>query len=149
MSRGKRISTFIPQANEFAKKTAALIGGTAMSMTNEVLFNIPSTAHILGGCVMAGTREQGVVDQRNRVFGYKNLYICDGSVLAGNLGVNPSLTITAVAERAMSFVPPAPETEWNDQAAAAETDKLQKSNTSFQSFSKSDFSKPDADSRRS
>ena len=55
-----------------------------------------------------------MVDSRHRVFNYKNMYICDGSVVAANLGVNPSLTITALAERAMSFIPPAAETAWND-----------------------------------
>ena len=60
----------------------------------------------------------GVVDDRHRVFGYHNMYICDGSVMAANLGVNPSLTITALAERAMSFIPPAAATVWNDTAAS-------------------------------
>jgi cholesterol oxidase len=57
-----------------------------------------------------------VVDHHNRVFGYKNMYVCDGSVVAANLGVNPSLTITALAERAMSFIPAASQTSWNDCA---------------------------------
>ncbi len=87
-----------------------------MSMVTEILFDIPGTAHIMGGCPMAESRENGVVDGRNRVFGYKNMYVCDGSVCGANLGVNPSLTITAVAERAMSFVPPANETNWSDAA---------------------------------
>jgi cholesterol oxidase len=65
---------------------------------------------------MAGSAADGVVDRRNRVFGYRNMYICDGSVLAANLGVNPSLTICALAERAMSYIPSAAETEWNDAA---------------------------------
>jgi cholesterol oxidase len=56
---------------------------------------------------MGGSPEEGVVDERHRVFGYKNLYICDGSVIAANLGVNPSLTICALTERAMSYIPPA------------------------------------------
>jgi len=60
------------------------------------------------------------VDHRNRVFGYKNMYICDGSVLAANLGVNPSLTICAVTERAMTFIPPAAETDWNDAPDASD-----------------------------
>jgi cholesterol oxidase len=104
VSEGRRIPTFIPQANEFARKAAQSIGGVAMSMLTEVLFNIPGTAHILGGCTMAASPELGVVDERNRVFGYENMYICDGSVLSANLGVNPSLTICAIAERAMSFI---------------------------------------------
>jgi cholesterol oxidase len=57
-----------------------------------------------------------VVDDHHRVFGYRNMYICDGSVVAANLGVNPSLTITALAERAMSFIPLVAETAWNDVA---------------------------------
>ncbi len=73
-----------------------------MNIIAEILFDMPGTAHILGGCVMGRSREVAVVDSRNRVFGYENLYICDGSVVAANLGVNPSLTITALAKRAMS-----------------------------------------------
>jgi cholesterol oxidase len=115
-SHGKRIPTFIPQANEFARKLARAIGGTPMSMVTEILFDVPGTAHILGGCPMAGSAEQGVVDARNRVFGYQNLYVCDGSVIAANLGVNPSLTICALAERAMSQIP---------SASAASNEKTQ------------------------
>jgi cholesterol oxidase len=107
VSRGKPIPTFIPQANQFARKTADLIGGVPMSMLTEILFNIPGTAHVLGGCPMAASPAEGVVDSRNRVFGYENMYICDGSVIAANLGVNPSLTICALTERAMSYIPPA------------------------------------------
>jgi len=105
VSRGRKIPTFIPQANEFAEKAAKLMGGTPMSMVTEILFDVPGTAHILGGCPMAGSAAQGVVDEQNRVFGYKNMYICDGSVIAANLGVNPSLTICALTERAMSYIP--------------------------------------------
>jgi cholesterol oxidase len=107
-SAGKRVPTFIPQANEFARKAAALAGGAAMSMTTEILFDAPSTAHILGGCAIAASAAQGVVDSRHQAFGYRNMYVCDGSVIAANLGVNPSLTICALTERAMSFIPPAP-----------------------------------------
>jgi cholesterol oxidase len=105
-SRGKGVPTFIPQANDFAAKTAKLIGGTPMSMLTEILLNIPGTAHVLGGCPIGASSDTGVVDGRHRVYGYRNLYICDGSVIAANLGVNPSLTITALAERAMSYIPP-------------------------------------------
>ncbi len=95
-SHGQRIPTFIPQANEFARRLAASVGGTPMSMVTEILFNVPGTAHILGGCTMAGSSDGGVVDSRNRVFGYANMYVCDGSVVSANLGVNPSLTICAL-----------------------------------------------------
>ena len=91
-----------------------------MSMIPEILFNIPGTAHCLGGCVIGKSPEHGVVDDRHRLFGYKNAYVCDGSVVAANLGVNPSLTITALAERAMEFIPPAAETRWDDSSVVRE-----------------------------
>jgi cholesterol oxidase len=69
--------------------------------------------------VIADSPDHGVVDNRHRVFGYKNMYICDGSVVAANLGVNPSLTITALTERAMSFIPQKAETRWNDAASVS------------------------------
>ncbi len=105
MSHGRRIPTFIPQANEFARTVAKLTGGTPMSMVTEILFNVPGTAHILGGCPMGAAPDLGVVDAQNRVFGYRDLYVCDGSVISANLGVNPSLTICALGERAMSYIP--------------------------------------------
>jgi cholesterol oxidase len=105
MSHGRRIPTYIPQANDFSQKLARMIGGTPLSMVTEILFDVPGTAHILGGCPMARSAELGVVDEQQRLFGYQNLYVCDGSVIAANLGVNPSLTICAMTERAMSFIP--------------------------------------------
>jgi len=117
VSRGEKVPTYIPKANEFAEKYAQLTGGFPMSMLPEILFDVPGTAHCIGGCVIADSPSHGVVDSQHRVFNYKNLYICDGSVVAGNLGVNPSLTITALAERAMSFIPPAAGTDWNDAAS--------------------------------
>jgi cholesterol oxidase len=116
VSRGDRVPTYIPRANEFARRFAELAGGTAMSMLPEILFNVPGTAHCLGGCVIADSPDHGVVDSRHRVFGYCNMYICDGSVVASNLGVNPSLTITALSERAMSFIPTIADTTWNNFA---------------------------------
>jgi len=116
VSQGRGIPTFIPQANEFASKLAGMIGGTPMSMLTEILFNIPGTAHVLGGCPMGASGDDGVVDHRNRVFCYRNMYVCDGSVIAANLGVNPSLTICALTERAMSFLPTASSAAWNDPA---------------------------------
>ena len=116
VSRGQRIPTYIPAANEFARKFAEISGGTAMSMWPEILFNIPATAHCLGGCAIGSSRESGVIDHRHRVFGYTNMYVCDGSVVAANLGVNPSLTITALAERAMEFLPTRGDNHWDDRA---------------------------------
>ncbi len=116
VSRGEKVPTYIPAANEFAQKFAQLAGGTAMSMLPEILFNVPGTAHCLGGCVIGRSADEGVIDHRHRVFGYRNLYVCDGSVVAANLGVNPSLTITALSERAMSFIPPASANAWQDSA---------------------------------
>jgi cholesterol oxidase len=97
--------TFIPIANQAAEWFAARTGGIAQSSVTEALFNIPTTAHILGGAVIAPDAEQGVVDAHQRVFGYENLLVCDGSAIPANVGVNPSLTITALAEHAMSHVP--------------------------------------------
>ncbi|MCW3027364.1 MAG: glucose-methanol-choline oxidoreductase [Solirubrobacterales bacterium] len=97
--------TFIPVANETAEWFAERTGGIAQSSVFEALFNIPTTAHILGGAVIAPDAERGVVDSRQRVFGYENLLVCDGSAIPANVGVNPSLTITALAEHAMSHVP--------------------------------------------
>jgi cholesterol oxidase len=104
--QGERIPTYIPVANEFARKLAKNMGGTARSSVNEALLDVPATAHILGGACIGETEASGVVDLENRAFGYPTLRICDGSMIPANLGVNPSLTITALSERAMSFVPP-------------------------------------------
>jgi cholesterol oxidase len=98
--------TFIPAANEAASRLAEAIGGVAQSNIPEALFNTPATAHILGGAAIGADPEHGVVDARQRVFGYENLLVCDGSVVPANPGVNPSLTITALAEHAISHVPP-------------------------------------------
>src|SRR5580700_5229729 len=102
---GRPIPTFIPIANKAAEWFAKRTGGIAQSSFTEALFNIPTTAHILGGAVIAPGPEQGVVDAHQRVYGYENLLVCDGSAVPANVGVNPSLTITALAEHAMSHVP--------------------------------------------
>jgi cholesterol oxidase len=98
--------TFIPIANQAAEWFAERTGGIAQSSITEALFNIPATAHILGGAVIAPDPAGGVVDARQRVYGYENLLVCDGSAIPANVGVNPSLTITALAEHAMSHIPP-------------------------------------------
>jgi cholesterol oxidase len=97
--------TFIPIANRTAEWFARRTGGIAQSSLFEALFNIPTTAHILGGAVIAPDAERGVIDARQRVFGYENLLVCDGSAIPANVGVNPSLTITALAEHAMTHIP--------------------------------------------
>jgi cholesterol oxidase len=85
---------------------AVRIGGVAANVISEVTLNAPISAHILGGCSFGPTPEEGVIDERNRVKGYAGMIVCDGSQIPENLGVNPALSITAFAERAMSFVPP-------------------------------------------
>jgi cholesterol oxidase len=97
--------TFIPVANHFAAWLERRTGGVAQSSIMEAVLNIPSTAHILGGAVIGADPSRGVVDARQRVFGYENLLVCDGSAIPANVGVNPSLTITALAEHALSHVP--------------------------------------------
>ncbi len=100
------IPTFIPVANQAARDIAGRTGGFPSSSINEVVLNVPTTAHILGGASMGSTPNDGVIDGRNRVYGYEGLYVIDGSMIPANLGVNPSLTITAMAEHAMSHIPP-------------------------------------------
>jgi cholesterol oxidase len=99
--------TFIPEANEAAEVLARMTGGIAESGSLEALFNIPTTAHILGGAVIGRSAADGVVDETSRLFGYHNLLVCDGSTVPANPGVNPSLTITAMTEYAMSRMPAA------------------------------------------
>jgi len=105
-SEGNRIPTNIPQANAFVERAAAELGGIPITSWFEILFDMPMTAHCIGGCVMGADAAHGVIDARHRVFGYDGLYVVDGSAVGANLGVNPSLTIAALAERAMSFIPP-------------------------------------------
>jgi cholesterol oxidase len=97
--------THIPEANQAARIAARAMGGTAMGSISEVLFDTPMTAHILGGAPIGTDRDRGVVDAHHRIFGYEGLHVVDGAAIGANLGVNPSLTITAMAERAMSHWP--------------------------------------------
>ncbi len=105
---GKRVPAYIGIGQEVMHRYAAKTGGTAMNALPEVLLDMSSTAHILGGCPMGASAEEGVVNERFEAFGYPELRIIDGSVIPANLGVNPSLTITALAEYAMSLVPAKP-----------------------------------------
>jgi cholesterol oxidase len=96
--------TWIPVANEAVRKMAKLMRGTAGGTIGEP-FNMPMTAHFIGGCTIGATPDEGVIDPYQRVFGHPGLHIVDGSAISANLGVNPSLTITAQSERAMAFWP--------------------------------------------
>ena len=97
--------TFIEAGNRAAQWLAQHTGGYAQSMLLEAWANIPTTAHILGGAVVGRDAASGVVDGQGRLFGYRNFLVCDGSTVPANPGVNPSLTITAMSEYAMSQVP--------------------------------------------
>jgi len=97
--------TYIPAAEQVARWFAKRTGGIAQSAITESIRNTPTTAHILGGAVVGAGPDNGVVDGSNRAYGYENLLVCDGAAIPANPGVNPSLTITAKAEHAMSLVP--------------------------------------------
>jgi cholesterol oxidase len=101
---GEPNPTWIPLAHEVGRRFAAKIDGDTHGLYTDVL-DIPATAHYIGGCVIGDRPETGVVDPYQRVYGYPGLHIADGSTVTANLGVNPSLTITAQAERAMAFWP--------------------------------------------
>ena len=107
---GEPNPTWIPAGNEVTRRLADKIGGMPGGSVGEIV-NIPMTAHIIGGCPIGETPETGVVDAWHRVFGYDGLHVVDGATVTANLGVNPSLTITAQAERAMSFWPNKGETD--------------------------------------
>ncbi len=113
VSEGKPIPACIPAANEFAVKAAKATGGVPANFVPEVFLNVPATAHCMGGAAIARNKAEGVCDGKNRVFGYRNMYICDGSMLGANLGVNPSLTITALTEHAMSHIPQVDQQRWD------------------------------------
>jgi cholesterol oxidase len=100
--------TWIPIANEAAQRLAEKMNGIPQTNLPEAVLNTPATAHILGGAVIGPDPTTAVVDRYQRAFGYENLLVCDGSVVPANPGVNPSLTITALAEHAMTQVPPVP-----------------------------------------
>jgi cholesterol oxidase len=96
----------IPTAYRAAEWIQQKIGGTPQAVVMEAMLSIPTTAHILGGAVIGRDPQTAVVDRQHRVFGYENLLVCDGAAVPANVGVNPSLTITALAERAMTAIPP-------------------------------------------
>jgi len=105
VDKGKAPTSFIPEAKVIADKYAETTNGKTVALFTETLFGIPTTAHILGGVTMGTDASEGVIDKDHQVFGYENMYVCDGSAISANIGVNPSLTITALTERAMSKIP--------------------------------------------
>jgi cholesterol oxidase len=103
------IPTYLPQASAAARAVADASGGTPYSTLLDPVLGVGATAHILGGAVIAPSPQEGVVDPHHRVYAtpdgdvHEDLRVLDGSVVPANVGVNPSLTITALAERAMSL----------------------------------------------
>jgi cholesterol oxidase len=101
---GEPNPTWIPVGNEVTRRIAAKIDGVAGGTWGE-LFNIPLTAHFLGGAAIGDSAEHGVIDPYQRVYNYPTMHVVDGTAVSANLGVNPSLSITAQAERAASLWP--------------------------------------------
>lgn len=101
-----KVPAYIAVGQEVMENYAEKSGGIAQNIFLEVLFNRSTTAHILGGCPMSEDIREGVVDPQLRVHGFKNMFVIDGSVIQGNIGVNPSFSILAMAEYAMDRIPP-------------------------------------------
>lgn len=105
LDNGPAPTSDIPMAHELAHKFADKTKGAVHALASEALTGLASTAHILGGACMGDSVQTGVIDAKNRLYGYDNMYVCDGSMISANIGVNPSLTIMALTERAMSHIP--------------------------------------------
>lgn len=103
--KGGKPEAFIPEAISLAKKVGKKVDGIPYSSFTDILLGTTTTAHILGGAVMGESIKNGVIDKNCNVFGYKNMMVCDGSMISANPGVNPSLSITAITEYAMSKIP--------------------------------------------
>ena len=103
---GQGAPSYIPEANAAARAFAKACDGVPVNLTTESVGGVSATAHILGGCPMGKTAKTGVIGTDHQVHNYPGLYVLDASAISANVGVNPSLTITALAERAMAFVPP-------------------------------------------
>ena len=122
MDEGEPPSAFVPKAREISQKFAEKVNAKPTVLLTETLAGVPTTAHILGGCCMGKDADEGVIDKNNFVFNYENMMVCDGSMISANPGVNPSLTITALTERAMSNIEPkesAKETQQKERAVAS------------------------------
>ncbi len=105
LAEGPAPTASIPEATELARLYAEEVDGVVGSLITETLLGIPSTAHVLGGAGMGAGPDRGVIGADHQVHGYPGLYVVDGAAVSANPGVNPSLTITALAERAMSLIP--------------------------------------------
>jgi cholesterol oxidase len=115
---GEPNPTWVPAGNDATRRLAEKIGGFPGGTWGEIA-NVPMTAHIIGGAVIGDSPETGVIDPYHRVYGHEGLHVIDGAAISANLGVNPSLTITAQAERAMSFWPNKGELDSRPPLAAA------------------------------
>ncbi len=104
----RRITAELPVGHRVVRAFARRVGGIPQGAVNESLLNIPTTAHLLGGAPMGRSAAEGVVDANCEAHNYPGLYVIDGSIVPANPGVNPSLTIAALAEHAMSHIPPRP-----------------------------------------
>lgn len=118
---GEPNPSWIPLANEAVRRMADKIGGQATGNIGEQ-FNMPLTAHFIGGCTIGDSAETGVVDPYQRMYHYPGLHVVDGSTISANLGVNPSLTITAQAERAMAYWPNKGQADTRPELGAAYED---------------------------
>lgn len=114
-----KVPKYFPIANELAGKLAEKMDGDPVGGWAEMLLNVTSTAHILGGCPMGADPSEGVIDPLGRAFGYDNFYVADGSIVPVNLSVNPSLTICALSEWIMSHVPAKTSANQNPSSAGA------------------------------
>ncbi len=105
-AQGTMPPTYIPVANDVTRSVAKKLNAIPMNGSPDVLLNLATTAHLIGGACIAASPDKGVINMKHEVFGYPGMMICDGSAIPANLGVNPSHTIIAMTERAMSFIPP-------------------------------------------
>jgi cholesterol oxidase len=105
MSTGDAPTAFMPESKKLSEQFSEIVNGKPFVLITEAVTGIPTTAHILGGSVIGRSSSEGVIDENQKVFGYQNMYVCDGSAISANPGVNPSLTITAMTERVIDRIP--------------------------------------------
>jgi cholesterol oxidase len=119
----KPVPSYLPVAQQAAGALAEELKGEPQNVISEVLLGRPATAHILGGCMIGDDASKGVIDTQHQVFNYPGLYVCDGSVTPSNLGVNPSLTISALAERFAAQFPVANDDLYKQRQITYSSDK--------------------------